>query len=319
MANDLSVIESSAELLYGLIHQRFITSRQGMQAMADKYESQHFGFCPRVFCNQARVLPVGCSDIPGQETVKLFCPACLDVYTPPNSRFQSVDGAFFGTTFGCLFFMTFPDFDLSTKDDPLGLAATHPTFASPGDPTHPNTQNNPETNHVKASRSSSLTTTPTQATAPSSILTNNSISSSQVGAMGSEPPIPPQPAVVNGITTTNIAPGLGTGRIHEPRIYGFRVSEQSATGPRMKWLRMRPRDMNELDERGIRVELYGDPDEDGVTEGANGEPPDPQLQDPAVARRKKASVRSRRKGTGGGGPAGEGPVANGTSAAGDIG
>ncbi|KEQ94338.1 hypothetical protein AUEXF2481DRAFT_66450, partial [Aureobasidium subglaciale EXF-2481] len=109
MASDLSVIESSAEMLYGLIHQRYITSRQGIQQMAEKYEAGHFGACPRVYCGQAKVLPVGCSDIPGQETVKLFCPSCLDVYTPPNSRFQSVDGAFFGTTFGCLFFMTFPE------------------------------------------------------------------------------------------------------------------------------------------------------------------------------------------------------------------
>ncbi|KAK3045662.1 casein kinase 2 regulatory subunit, partial [Coniosporium uncinatum] len=112
MASDLSVIESSAELLYGLIHQRYITSRPGIQQMFEKYELQHFGQCPRVFCNGAKVLPVGTSDTPGQETVKLFCPSCMDVYTPPNSRFQSVDGAFFGTTFGCLFFMTFPDIDV---------------------------------------------------------------------------------------------------------------------------------------------------------------------------------------------------------------
>jgi len=112
MASDLSVIESSAELLYGLIHQRYITSRPGIQQMFEKYELQHFGQCPRVFCNGAKVLPVGTSDTPGQETVKLFCPSCMDVYTPPNSRFQSVDGAFFGTTFGCLFFMTFPDINV---------------------------------------------------------------------------------------------------------------------------------------------------------------------------------------------------------------
>lgn len=50
MASDLSVIESSAEMLYGLIHQRFITSRQGIQQMAEKYELGHFGHCPRVHC-----------------------------------------------------------------------------------------------------------------------------------------------------------------------------------------------------------------------------------------------------------------------------
>lgn len=113
IASDLSVIESSAEMLYGLIHQRFICSRAGIQQMSEKYELGHFGVCPRTNCNQTRTLPVGLSDIPGEDTVKLFCPSCLDVYVPPNSRFQTVDGAFFGRTFGALFLLTFPDYDLS--------------------------------------------------------------------------------------------------------------------------------------------------------------------------------------------------------------
>ncbi|KAF2746437.1 hypothetical protein M011DRAFT_445227 [Sporormia fimetaria CBS 119925] len=123
MASDLSVIESSAELLYGLIHQRYITSRPGIQQMAEKYELQHFGNCPRVLCRGSKVLPVGLNDSPGLETVKLFCPSCLDVYTPPNSRFQHVDGAFFGTTFGSLFFMTFTDLDIGTPRDGSSNAA----------------------------------------------------------------------------------------------------------------------------------------------------------------------------------------------------
>lgn len=113
MASDLSVIEASAEMLYGLIHQRFICSRAGIQQMSEKYELGHFGVCPRTNCNQTRTLPVGLSDIPGEDTVKLFCPSCLDVYVPPNSRFQTVDGAFFGRTFGALFLLTFPEYDLS--------------------------------------------------------------------------------------------------------------------------------------------------------------------------------------------------------------
>lgn len=112
-ASDYSMIETSSELLYGLIHQRFITSRQGIQVMYDKYLSNHFGFCPRVNCASARVLPCGYSDTPGTETVKLFCPSCCDIYVPPNSRFQAVDGAYFGTTFPTLFLMTFPELDIS--------------------------------------------------------------------------------------------------------------------------------------------------------------------------------------------------------------
>lgn len=115
MASDLSIIESSAEMLYGLIHQRYICSRAGIQQMSEKYELAHFGVCPRTYCDQVRTLPVGLSDVPGEDTVKLFCPSCLDVYVPPNSRFQTVDGAFFGRTFGALFLLTFPDYDISKK------------------------------------------------------------------------------------------------------------------------------------------------------------------------------------------------------------
>ena len=37
-------------------------------------------------------MPCGRSDIPGLDTVKLFCPNCNDLYVPPSSRFQGVDG-----------------------------------------------------------------------------------------------------------------------------------------------------------------------------------------------------------------------------------
>lgn len=244
IASDLSVIESSAELLYGLIHQRYITSRPGIQMMAEKYELQHFGVCPRVFCNGCRVLPVGCSDTPGQETVKLFCPSCLDVYTPPNSRFQSVDGAFFGTTFGCLFFMTFPELDLGARGD--GMSISPP----------------PE-----KSRSSSLSNAPPGSSVEVSV---------------------PQPATINGTTPANLAPGLGPGKVYEPRIYGFRVSERAKSGPRMKWLRMKPVDINETDESKIYHDLHGGGDEDEADEDVA------MSHQGDVARRKKASVRKRR-------------------------
>ncbi|KUJ20336.1 uncharacterized protein LY89DRAFT_610365 [Mollisia scopiformis] len=128
MASDLSIIESSAEMLYGLIHQRFICSRVGIQQMSEKYEAGHFGVCPRYYCNGVRSLPVGLSDVPGEDTVKLYCPACMDVYVPPNSRFQTVDGAFFGRTFGALFLLTFPDYDLAKKGHET---IRNPDFPSP--------------------------------------------------------------------------------------------------------------------------------------------------------------------------------------------
>lgn len=230
MASDLSVIESSAEMLYGLIHQRFITSRPGIQQMAEKYELGHFGHCPRVFCHGAKVLPVGCSDIPGQETVKLFCPSCLDVYSPPNSRFQTVDGAFFGTTFGCLFFMTFPELDVGGPRPPQ---QAEPSISA----------SSPLSGTTAVAQSASLDKA-----------SRGSLSSSLTSQQPALPPppldskIPKQPDQINGVASKNLAPGLGPGSIYEPRIYGFRVSEIAKTGPRMKWLRSRPTDINDLDE-----------------------------------------------------------------------
>jgi casein kinase II subunit beta len=58
----------------------------------DKYESGIFGSCPRVYCVGCNVVPCGRSDLPGIDTVKLFCPNCNDIYVPPSSRFQGVDG-----------------------------------------------------------------------------------------------------------------------------------------------------------------------------------------------------------------------------------
>ena len=199
ISSELSVIESSAEMLYGLIHQRFICSRAGIQQMSEKYELGHFGVCPRTNCNQTRTLPVGLSDIPGEETVKLFCPSCLDVYVPPNSRFQTVDGAFFGRTFGALFLLTFPEYDLSRAGNETVTNLT---------------------------RSGNDDTT-----------------------------------MLNGVYTKNIAPGLGPGKIYEPRIYGFRVSEIARSGPRMQWLRSKPTDITVLDEAKQFAEESDDDDE----------------------------------------------------------
>jgi casein kinase II subunit beta len=269
IASDLSVIESSAELLYGLIHQRYITSRPGIQQMAEKYELQHFGTCPRVNCNSCKVLPVGLNDSPGHETVKLFCPSCLDVYTPPNSRFQTVDGAFFGTTFPSLFFMTFTDLDI-------------------GGGLRNNTSNTIDALQQLQGQSAdgkSRNTTPSNVTS------------------------------INGVAPHNLAPGLGTGSIYEPRIYGFRVSERARSGPRMKWLRMRPTDVTELDETRRYWEEHDEdadrPDDDDlnmvdVAEGGKGAP---------VDRRKKA-IRTRRRPTNGSNAGGGSPMdTNGVGAA----
>lgn len=101
------LIESAAEMLYGLIHVRYILTSKGMTAMLDKYKNYDFGRCPRVYCCGQPCLPVGQMDIPRSSTVKIYCPKCEDIYYPRSKYQGNVDGAYFGTTFPHLFLMTY--------------------------------------------------------------------------------------------------------------------------------------------------------------------------------------------------------------------
>ncbi|KAJ4902535.1 Casein kinase II subunit beta' [Raphanus sativus] len=104
------LIESAAEMLYGLIHARYILTDKGFLSMLNKYNRSEFGRCPRDSCSGQSCLPIGLSDVPGASTVKMYCPKCEDVYHPP-SKFQgsNIDGAYFGTAFPHLFLMYYPN------------------------------------------------------------------------------------------------------------------------------------------------------------------------------------------------------------------
>jgi casein kinase II subunit beta len=125
------MIESAAEMLYGLIHSRYILTAKGMATMLEKYQNVDFGRCHRVHCQGQPVLPVGQSDAPRHTTVNVFCPKCRDIYFPKSQRagrtsvlaekcllsgkvhsrsvsswLVEIDGAYFGTTFPHVFLMT---------------------------------------------------------------------------------------------------------------------------------------------------------------------------------------------------------------------
>lgn len=102
------LVESAAEMLYGLIHARYILTTKGMSAMLEKYKNTDFGRCPRVHCSGQPCLPVGQSDVPRTSTVKIYCPKCEDVFYPRSKYQGNIDGAYFGTTFPHLFLMTYP-------------------------------------------------------------------------------------------------------------------------------------------------------------------------------------------------------------------
>ncbi|KNH07202.1 protein kinase CK2beta regulatory subunit [Perkinsela sp. CCAP 1560/4] len=98
-------IEKYAEVLYGLIHARYILTQAGMKRMDIMYKEGEFERCPRHLCKGQDCLPVGISDTLGESHVMFFCPRCQDVYNPRNSRYRQVDGAFFGTTFPHLYLL----------------------------------------------------------------------------------------------------------------------------------------------------------------------------------------------------------------------
>jgi casein kinase II subunit beta len=103
------IVETAAEVLYGLIHARYILTARGMARMYDKYQDAGFGHCPRVPCQDQFCLPLGLSDLQSSFPVNVYCPRCQELYIPRSTKQAGLDGAYFGTTFAHMFLLTYPD------------------------------------------------------------------------------------------------------------------------------------------------------------------------------------------------------------------
>ncbi|AFN83924.1 casein kinase II subunit beta [Encephalitozoon romaleae SJ-2008] len=85
--------------LYYLIHQRYIFTKSGLEAILDKVMSREYGVCPRVGCKSSvGMVPVGLSDGPSKSSTKIYCHNCVNVYEP-KGNLQLLDGCAWGRSF----------------------------------------------------------------------------------------------------------------------------------------------------------------------------------------------------------------------------
>jgi len=105
------LVESAAEMLYGLIHARYIITNRGLQAMYEKLTSASFGKCPRAFCSGQPALPIGRHRYRTCFQKKFLISFLLGRMCQGTTRcrFFAPYGAYFGTTFPHLFMLTFPE------------------------------------------------------------------------------------------------------------------------------------------------------------------------------------------------------------------
>jgi casein kinase II subunit beta len=92
-------LRESVHKLYGLLHQRFAVTEDGLRKLHQKYSRGVYGKCPRLACNKQNLLPFGVSAELDIAPVKVWCTRCHDVYQSESD----LDGAYFGPDIPVMF------------------------------------------------------------------------------------------------------------------------------------------------------------------------------------------------------------------------
>jgi len=119
-----SSLVSSAVRLFGLVHARFVATARGGQLLQEKIDRAVFGHCPRVLCDNARLLPVGLSDHLEKQLLKLFCLQCQQLYHCPvnivyQGQYYGMDGAYFGSSASSMLVLGTPKYLESLLPPPV--------------------------------------------------------------------------------------------------------------------------------------------------------------------------------------------------------
>lgn len=94
-----------AVALYLLIHQRYVQTRPGQQAMESIIEGPGRVPCRRVYCDGAEMLPIGEGSRIGAGPVRFWCLSCREVYVVGTGATVTLDGAAFGPNFPLMYLL----------------------------------------------------------------------------------------------------------------------------------------------------------------------------------------------------------------------
>lgn len=89
------LLQKDAEILYCLIHARYVLTTRGVDAISQKFHSGLYGHCRRIGCKKQNLLPIGESNVYGDGPVRVYCPCCKDIYKTD----YDLDGSAFGLYF----------------------------------------------------------------------------------------------------------------------------------------------------------------------------------------------------------------------------